>query len=106
MGIVSLKVGVVKQKFLPLFVHRIIRTPFSNPGSTTDICDIMYCLQLLKQAMVANEKLITSSPRSIMRRTVPGGVESQYCAGVSSAYTCCMTAYCAPHESFGRSYYY
>ena len=27
MGIVSLKVGMVKQKFLPLFVHRIIRTP-------------------------------------------------------------------------------
>jgi len=27
MSVVSLKVGVVEQKFLPLFAHRIIRTP-------------------------------------------------------------------------------
>jgi len=27
MGVVSLKAGVVKQKFLPIFAHRIIRTP-------------------------------------------------------------------------------
>ena len=36
-GVVSLKVGVVKQKFLRLFAHRIIRTPilYFIPSTTT-----------------------------------------------------------------------